>query len=84
MTPSILTTRQMWILKTMRDNANTDDGELVYECGVGYLGLERIAPRTVFALLRLCVISADSFNSGGVEKYHINDTGKKLLRESTI
>lgn len=79
----ILTKRQIEILKIMYDNENTDDGEIVYEKGIGYLGLERIAPRTVFALLRVCCISLDQYG-GGVEHYHINGTGKDFLRMEDI
>jgi hypothetical protein len=84
MTTSMLTKRQLEILKIMRDNADNEDGEIIYERGLGYIGLERIAPRTLFGLLRLAAISADSFQSGDVERYHINGTGKQLLRDSTI
>jgi len=75
----ILTKRQIEILKIMHDNENTDDGEIVYEKGVGYLGLERIAPRTIFTLLRLCCISLDQY-SGVMERYHINGTGEDFLK----
>ncbi len=74
----ILTKRQIEILKIMYDNENTDDGEIVYEKGIGYLGLERIAPRTIFALLRLCCISLDQYG-GHIERYHINGTGEDFL-----
>jgi hypothetical protein len=85
MTPSMLTKRQLQVLRIMQDNADNEDGELVYERGVGYLGLDRIAPRTLFALLRVCAISADSFQSGDAERYHINGTGKQILEgDSTI
>ena len=74
----ILTKRQIEILKIMYDNEDTDDGEIIYEKGIGYLGLERIAPRTIFALLRLCCISLDQY-SGNIERYHINGTGEEFL-----
>ncbi len=79
----ILTKRQLEILKIMYDNEDTDDGEIVYDIGIGYLGLERIAPRTIFALLRVCCISMDQYG-GGIEHYHINGTGADFLRMEGI
>lgn len=75
----ILTKRQIEILKIMYDNKNTDDGEIIYEKGIGYLRLDRIAPRTIFALLRLCCISEDQYG-GGIEHYHINETGEDFIK----
>ncbi len=74
----ILTKRQIEILKIMHENENTDDGEIVYNKGIGYLGLETVASRTIFALLRLCCISLDQYG-GRVEYYHINETGQEFL-----
>ena len=79
----ILTKRQIEILKIMHENENTDDGEIVYEKGIGYLGLERIASRTIFALLRVCCISLNQY-SGSIERYHINGTGEDFLRMEDI
>ena len=79
----ILTKRQIEILEIMYNNENTDDGEIVYEKGTGYLGLERIAPRTIFALLRLCCISLDQY-PGNIERYHINETGENFLKMEDI
>lgn len=77
-----LTKRQREVLTIMRDNRHTDDGELVYERGRGYLGLEPVAPRTLYALLRLCAIDLDTPQNDigrGVERYTINETGEALL-----
>ena len=75
-----LTPRQREILTIMAAHPDDDDGELVYERGVGYIGDEPVAPRTVFALLRACAISADSTSCvGGVERYCINETGRRIL-----
>lgn len=79
----ILTKRQIEILKIMYDNEDTDDGEIVYDKGTGYVGLEKIAPRTIFSLLRLCCISADQYG-GAIEHYHINGTGEDFLRMEDI
>lgn len=77
--------RQQEILQRMADHRDDDEGELVYERGVAYLGDDRIAPRTVFALLRLCAISPDSTSAigTGVERYRINETGRQLLSEGS-
>lgn len=76
-----LTTRQIDVLETMLANENTDDGELVYERGQCWLGYEQIDSRILFSLVRLMAISLDQYSQvGGFERYHINDTGKDLLR----
>jgi hypothetical protein len=78
-----LTKREAEILTRMRDAPEgDDDGELVYDGGrTAWLGLDHVAPRTLFKLLRLCAISADQFNKGGggAERFTINDTGRALL-----
>lgn len=76
-----LTKRQAEILTAMRDApAGDDEGELVYERGMGYLGTRRVSATTVMAFLRYCAISPDSTTEvGGVERYHINGTGRQLL-----
>jgi hypothetical protein len=75
-----LTKRQREILQRMADDPDGEDGELVYERGIAYLGLERIAARTVNALIRLYAISVSDFESiGKYERWHINETGRQLL-----
>lgn len=79
-----LTKRQAEILRKMRDAApGSDECELVYEGGrAAWLGLSRVASRTVYTFLRMCAISADSLERGGgrtVERYHINETGRAIL-----
>lgn len=65
-----LSKRQREILTAMAAHQHDDKGELVYERGAGgYLDLERVAPRTVFALLRLCALRLESGEPGGVERY---------------
>lgn len=68
----------------MRDAApGSDESELVYEGGrAAWLGLSRVATRTLYKLLRLAAISADSLDRGGgglIERYRINETGRGLL-----
>jgi hypothetical protein len=75
----LLTKRQREILTQMAAHPHDDLGELVYERGAGYLGNDRVAPKTVFALLWLCVLHLDSGEPGCVERYTINETGVKLL-----
>lgn len=79
----ILTKRQIEILQIMHYNKDTEDGEIVYDKGVGYIGLEKIAPRTIFALLRLCCISLDQIGCS-MEYYRINGTGEDFLRMEDI
>lgn len=54
----MITRRQREVLEKMRDG----EEELVYERGEGWVGLEKVAPRTVFALLRLAAISLDPWS----------------------
>ena len=77
-----LTRRQAQILRAMRDAPEgSDESELVHDGGrVAYRDLEHVAPRTVFALLRMCAISSDQLGrEGGVERYHLNGTGRAIL-----
>ncbi len=77
-----LTRRQAEVLRIMAADPDGDDGELVYERGEGWIGLDRVAPRTVFALLRACAISLDGGGTGGdgcLERYRINETGRPLI-----
>lgn len=78
-----MTKRQLEILVLMRDHAGTDDGELVYEKGMGYLGLTRVSRRTVFALLAFAAVHANQFSNvsnSGLERYTINETGLNILK----
>lgn len=83
-----LTRRQLDVLRCMRDGAETCDeesdyGELVYERGRGFVGLDAVSGRTVFALLRACAISPEDFG-GSVERYRINETGRALLARANV
>jgi hypothetical protein len=79
----LLTPRGAEILRRMRDaQEGSDESELVYAPRVGgFLGSEPVARRTVFQLIRLCAVSLDKFSTVGVglERYTINETGRKLL-----
>lgn len=55
-----------------------DRGELVRDGACVYLDLDRLSVRTLNGLLRLCAISEDT-PGGGIERYHINETGRALL-----
>ena len=79
----LLTPRQVEILTIMAAHPHDDEGELVYERGVAFLDLDRVAARTVFALLRLCAISNEDGDGkvGGFERYRINETGRALLAQ---
>lgn len=81
-----LTKGQIEILQKMYDNKDWDSyySELVYEKGTCYIGNDRVDSRILYALLRLCAISLDQYSDiGGFERYTINETGIKLLGEST-
>jgi len=74
----LLSKRQLEVLRIMAAHPDDDEGELVYERGCAFLGDERVAPRTVTALLRACAIS-DTAWGGGIERYRINETGRALV-----
>ena len=75
----LLTKRQRHVLTLMATPSFEDDGELVYERGRGYIGVEPVGSRTVFALLRLCAISLTGGEVGSFKRYRINETGRALL-----
>lgn len=77
----MLTKRQREILTQMAEHPDDNDGEIAYERGSAYLGDTPIAPRTVFALIRLMAISEEGQSQvgKGVERYRINDTGRALI-----
>ena len=78
-----LTKRQREILTIMRDRQDDDedfDGEIVREGRVAYLGYQRVSVRTINELVVLCAISLDQHSTvGRCERYHINETGRRLL-----
>lgn len=77
-----MTKRQAYALKLLRDNANKEDGEMVYEKGECWIGLEKFGRKTLFALLRLMALRIDSHSTiGGFEIYTINETGLNLFKE---
>lgn len=72
----LITKRQLEILRIMRD----DEEELVYYGGEAWLGNERVSSRSLFALLRVCAISLDTFSKvGAFERYHLNETGRSYI-----
>lgn len=77
-----LTKRQAEILRAMRDAPEgSDESELVCDGGhTVWLGLDRVAKRTLFAFLRMAAISGDGLAaSNDVERYHLNETGRAIL-----
>lgn len=66
------------------DHKDCDLGELVYEKGLGFLGDDRVAARTVFAFLRLMAIRQESGEIGSVERYAINETGEALVARGYV
>lgn len=76
----MLTKRQVQALRLLRDNYNTEDGEMVYERGECWIGLEKFSGRTLFALLKVMALHMESTSTvGGFEVYTINETGLKIL-----
>lgn len=80
---SALTCRQREILRLMAERHEAedfDDAELVFERGRGYVGAEPVAPSTLIALLRACVLRRITGEPGGYEAYAINGDGLRLVR----
>ena len=74
----LLTKRQRYVL-TLMATPSFEDDELVYERGRGYIGVESVSSRTVFALLRLRAISLTGGEVRSFKRYRINETGRALL-----
>ena len=83
-----LTRRQLGVLALMARaealDPGSDDAELVYERGRGYVGLEPVGGRTLFALLRACAVSLSDGQVGGLERYRLNETGRALVGGGTV
>lgn len=65
-------------LRRMRD----EDEELVKATGdaFSWVGLTRVHPGTVMALLQLCLISGElSDRPGACDRFHINEDGRGVL-----
>jgi hypothetical protein len=68
------------VLEFLRDNAEEDD--LILEKGGGYMmGTSHIAGRTVNELLRLRLISEDSFSQEDIKHFYINSDGRAVLKD---
>ena len=88
--PVHVTRRMVELLRIMRDRtdakAGDGDAELVYDYArekkLAYLGLEPVAPRTVFGMLRACAITSNSDNKAeGPQYYRITETGRQILKD---
>ena len=75
-----MTKRQLEVLRIMRDTGE----ELVYERGEGYMGYSRVAPRTVFALLRVMALRKTDGSPGELERYIIGETGLAILKREGL
>jgi hypothetical protein len=73
-----LTKRQLDLLQKMRD----EDEDLVYERGIGYVGLDRFGATTFRALLMACVLRHEDGEPGEFEVYTINSDGLEVLRRA--
>ncbi len=77
-----LTRREAEVLGALVAFADEPDGELVYQRGTAWLGLQKVSKIIVFSLLRSMFISLrgglDEVTYG-VEHYHVNETGKEAL-----
>ncbi len=81
MAKDLITRRQREILTAMAESENREDfedAEIVCDRGLCYLGDTQIAKRTVFQLLRLCLIRDETEGTGHLERYTINEHGRRL------
>lgn len=76
-----MTKRQREILEQVAAHPDDDAGELVMEGREVWLDLEKTSVAMVFSLIRLMAISNQHPDGrvGGVERYRINETGRRLL-----
>jgi len=77
-----MTKRQREILDIMAEHQDDEDGEIVQDGLLAYIGAIRISARSIWALIRLAAISEDEFR-GGCRRYRINETGLRLLSGET-
>ena len=68
-------------LKEAEDADNLDDAEIVCEGRTCYVGLDTVSKATVFELLRLVLISDDSEQGKGVERYSLNEEGRAMVAD---
>ncbi len=68
-------------LKDAEDADNLDDAEIVCDGRTCYVGLTSIAKATVNQLLRLVLISDDSDQGGGMERYSLNEEGRAMVND---
>jgi hypothetical protein len=86
----MLTARQLEALRMMRDLTDSDDpeadGEMVKEGRVVMIELEHFSPSTFFALiLHMAISESDgSDGPGGFERWHINGTGRAILKAADL
>lgn len=76
-----LTKRQKEVLSIIQYN---DENDIMCDGKEVWVGWEQSNWKLVLNLLRLCVISKDSYSSGSTERFHINETGKKALEQGYI
>ncbi len=77
---NLITRRQREILTAMAESEareDFEDAEIACDRGVCFLGDTRVAKRTVFALLRLCLVRDETEGTGHLERYTINEHGRR-------
>ena len=74
-----MTKRAREILRIMVEKRDHEDGELVGEKGVWWIGLERTSFQIVRQLLTLCLISLECGKVGGYEVYQATSEAKEFL-----
>lgn len=76
--PDDLSKRAVVILKQMASHEDTEGGELACEGIECWVGDERTSRSIVRQLLE-CVFMKDVSDTGGIERYVINESGKRFL-----
>jgi hypothetical protein len=68
-------------MKTAEDADELADAEIVCEGRECWIGLTKIARRTLNELLRLCLVHDDSEQGKGVERYTLNSEGRAMVAD---
>ena len=68
-------------LKDAEDADNMDDAEVVCEGRTCFVGLDTVSKAKVYELLRLVLISDDSEQGKGVERYSLNEEGRAMVND---
>jgi hypothetical protein len=77
-----LSPRTREVLQTMVDHADEHEGTLTHATPGGWwLGDEQVGGQIGYHLLRLCLITEESYCSDDVKHYRLNEEGRSVLTD---